>query len=404
MNTSDALILEFIDRTLDPEGEQQLFALMAAHPEMREALRQHISIGEAVRADRVAYAPPASLEMRLFQALDLAPAPTAAATVAWWRGGIGTTVSGMVIGVVATLLLLGTGESERVVRNTIEPTIATVTTGHSIAAAIPGLPRATVGGDFSSPGATVVRSIPSAPRVVEKIRYIERPGRQAASLASNGSEPVSSVGASAPVQLHQTSPQAASPSAANEVLSVPATPLTAVSLAASSPLEDAVSLRSPFTVELRRSFGNKDMASVPMGNARQSLFENTAGAVYYNLTDSFAVGVEGGYERYAQVLRPSVGDTLMIEQRPAYLWGGATFRYIPGAIPGTAVRPLFQGTIGATGAGPLVRGRLGASLALGEAFGLNAGFEVGTLFYQYNGETLASGRWGLTTGIEFKLP
>ena len=88
MNQSD-LILEFIDGTLDAQREQGLFSQMADHPELRAELRQYVMIGDAVRADREAYMPPADLERRLFGGLGVLP-PTAAGGVAAAAGGAGT--------------------------------------------------------------------------------------------------------------------------------------------------------------------------------------------------------------------------------------------------------------------------------------------------------------------------
>lgn len=72
MNQSD-MILEFIDGTLDSGSEQTLFDDMAHHPELRAELRQYVMIGDAVRADREAYTPPADVERRLLGGLGLFP-------------------------------------------------------------------------------------------------------------------------------------------------------------------------------------------------------------------------------------------------------------------------------------------------------------------------------------------
>src|SRR5688500_4205909 len=66
-------IFEFIDGSLDSVQEQELFDEMARAPEMRAELRQYIAIGEAVRADREAYVPPADAERSLMAGLGLAP-------------------------------------------------------------------------------------------------------------------------------------------------------------------------------------------------------------------------------------------------------------------------------------------------------------------------------------------
>ncbi|MGE3800292.1 MAG: hypothetical protein AB7H80_04665 [Candidatus Kapaibacterium sp.] len=83
------MILEFIDGTLDSSSEQSLFDELAGHPEMRTELRQYVMIGDAVRADREAYAPPSDVERKLFGGLGLIPmvGAGAAGTAAAAAGG-----------------------------------------------------------------------------------------------------------------------------------------------------------------------------------------------------------------------------------------------------------------------------------------------------------------------------
>lgn len=95
MNQSE-MILEFIDGTLDGGREQRLFDEMARHPELRAELRQYVMIGDAVRADREAYSPPADVERRLLGGLGILPPVSAgggAAGAALGSAAGGTTAS-----------------------------------------------------------------------------------------------------------------------------------------------------------------------------------------------------------------------------------------------------------------------------------------------------------------------
>lgn len=98
MNQSE-MILEFIDGTLDGGREQRLFDEMARHPELRAELRQYVMIGDAVRADREAYSPPADVERRLLGGLGILPPVSAgggAAGAALGSVASGTTASASV--------------------------------------------------------------------------------------------------------------------------------------------------------------------------------------------------------------------------------------------------------------------------------------------------------------------
>lgn len=88
MTTSDK-ILEFIDGTLEGADEQTLFDAMARLPELRTELRHYVQIGDAVRADREAYVPPADVERRLLGGLGLIPlAATGGGAVAGGTAGM----------------------------------------------------------------------------------------------------------------------------------------------------------------------------------------------------------------------------------------------------------------------------------------------------------------------------
>ncbi|MDB5035639.1 MAG: hypothetical protein JWQ98_2880 [Chlorobi bacterium] len=84
--TQSEAILEYIDGTLGHDAEQHLFESMARQPDLRSTLRQFISIGQAVHADREAYAPPAYVEHALLSGLGIPPIASAVATGAAGAG------------------------------------------------------------------------------------------------------------------------------------------------------------------------------------------------------------------------------------------------------------------------------------------------------------------------------
>lgn len=112
MNQSE-MILEFIDGTLDGGREQRLFDEMARHPELRAELRQYVMIGDAVRADREAYSPPADVERRLLGGLGILPPVSAgggaagAALGSAAGGTMGSTSASASAGVAGLLGRLG---------------------------------------------------------------------------------------------------------------------------------------------------------------------------------------------------------------------------------------------------------------------------------------------------------
>lgn len=106
--TQTEQILEYIDGMLDPHAEQTLFDAMARQPELRSALRQFIAIGDAVRADREAYTPPAHVERSLMSGLGMEPglaAPVAGAVAGTGLFARLTSLGGRLLGMVVAFLL-----------------------------------------------------------------------------------------------------------------------------------------------------------------------------------------------------------------------------------------------------------------------------------------------------------
>ncbi|MEP7219135.1 MAG: hypothetical protein ABI876_09475, partial [Bacteroidota bacterium] len=111
--TQSEAILEYIDGTLGHDAEQHLFESMARQPDLRSTLRQFISIGQAVHADREAYAPPAYVEHALLSGLGIPPIASSMASAAAGAGlmarmGLsGWRIWGMVASFILGALLAG---------------------------------------------------------------------------------------------------------------------------------------------------------------------------------------------------------------------------------------------------------------------------------------------------------
>ncbi|MFW5701359.1 MAG: anti-sigma factor family protein, partial [Bacteroidota bacterium] len=60
------LIHEFVDGTLSPEHEEELFASLRSNDELRSELKQQMAIKSAVRSDTKAFTPSAASTMAIF--------------------------------------------------------------------------------------------------------------------------------------------------------------------------------------------------------------------------------------------------------------------------------------------------------------------------------------------------
>ncbi len=121
----------------------------------------------------------------------------------------------------------------------------------------------------------------------------------------------------------------------------------------------------------------------------------------WRFADGLGLGLEAGSETYDQTLRYQGGDTLQIDQRPRYTWGGATLRYEISRFSLVGLAPFVQTTLGATSVGPMLRVRVGAQYQISGAFGATIGGEMSSLMYQFDGQRLMSGRVGATAGLQY---
>jgi hypothetical protein len=157
-----------------------------------------------------------------------------------------------------------------------------------------------------------------------------------------------------------------------------------------------------FITEARYQFGG----SLNESNARSvgTLGRDAyAMGAYWQFNSSLAAGIEGGNESYDQTLRYRNSDTLQIDQRPNYFWGGLSLRYYLGALSIADVEPYLQTTFGGTSAGPIFRFRLGAQYELGSNVSATLSGEFSSLFYKFDQQSLTSGRWGVTGGIQYTI-
>lgn len=525
-------ILEYIDGQLDTESEQELFDALSRQSELRSALRQFISIGQAVHADREAYTPPADVERTLMAGLGIAASELGyASTTSTLLARLGAAMGGklwgivdaFVLGSVLTALLLytggtgaassdagqansamnagpgsrarteivngangkgrtdagasgsssimrggnGAGEQPSAFGNDIASTDArqanpsatnsstsnpalfgtthTDVNPTSRATAVQNTTTTHSGRDGAGSRAAARDSRNNSGGITRSDAHVNRAAR-----TPRASEPSSRIGStaiggtdSAGASDHQSTttssgrdggmrPDAATPtSTRTDVVIVPATIASVQLRAAGSRMEPAVSARTQDAVvsqTLRERLNSND----PLNGLEA---ERTNGAViaearlqyggaispskaragtapgheafavggYWQFTPALAFGVEGGQESYDQTLRRVQGDTLQIDQRPSYIWGGLGLRYYLPQVAIGDLHPFAQTTIGGTSAGPLVRLRMGGELKMFGPLSANASAELSSLIYTFDGQRFTSARWGLTFGMAYSF-
>ncbi|HVZ38250.1 MAG TPA: hypothetical protein VHI13_03165 [Candidatus Kapabacteria bacterium] len=523
-------ILEYIDGQLDAESEQELFDTMARQPELRSVLRQFVSIGEAVRADREAYAPPADVERSLMAGLGIAASELGFATGAtgimarlgaMLGGKLWGAVDAFVGGVVLTGLLFalivtpptdladgratpagdrtivladGRGSAPNSNRPGGSITQGSGTRSSDAASGTAGVasdakPSASVNPERTATGSSGVGTVavphanvstarvPNASRpfgvhhgiaahngisrLPEQSVADHSPSRRASSSSAERSGPELGVQpdglrrmqspsdaseARAPSEGVNRPSTSASSTNLRHPVSQPAVPSLGSQVAVQPDLTDAwrpasartipmavppvhhddidravmpagvrekVNSTNPLDVEPDSDNGSSVFAeargqmggSLQTSNARADIGTGRtayAGGAYWGFNKSVAIGLEGGSESYDQTLRYRHGDTLQIDQRPNYFWGGIGLRYTMTDLSFAGAEPFLNVTLGGTSVGPMFRFRVGAQYSITNALGANLSGELSSIQYQFDSQRLYSGRWGLTMGLTYR--
>lgn len=434
------LILEYLDGTLDPAAEQELFETLAGQPELRTTLRGFVQIGDAVRGDREAFTPPAAVEASLMRRLGLAAVPgnstRGAGLLAFFRTRAFGLAAAFLLGALLTagiyrvavrsdiaqtgpvVKTTGSDTPRRAIESALKSPSTVPASGASTISSEQQVPKssanssevpplsapqsASISGENRSTAATTVvnrvprvRTTPSLPVVAlqNDVDQNGPPPRRASrdilrSAYGDNSEHLLTTRNGRPpdiVDRSTTYPRLNSAATLGIDLSVP-----------------DETTRGDWIVELRHGFASTDLETVEALNPSTSWVEDGALGVYRHVGSNVALGVELGAERYSQRIPHVAADTVAIDQRPLYTWGGAAVRYFPGRVIG--LDPMFQGGFGIASAGPVVRGRFGLSRDILSGFKVALGVESSALMYKAGDVRQISGRWGGFAGLEVMVP
>jgi hypothetical protein len=429
-------IFDFIDGALDSAKEQELFEDLARHPEMRAELRQYIAIGEAVRADREAYAPPSDVEHSLMSGLGLAPLVSvggagAGATGMLARLGIIKSFAPMVASFVAGALLAGgsvfyafqhiesAGERSAMRDTVYLPNSTTGQVSPAPPAAAPTVveqasPAVTDAAPRGLSSASLPRAWRSRPEPV-RAGAIDAPivVEPHVAMSSEPQEPMRAIAAAEPraIASRSSAMLAAGTDTSDDALAIRGPQVEP------SPIESLLGSRvSQGYFEVHRSVPIRPYVENNARKVDPSPLDESSFSFYVPASESLWLGLEVGQGRYTQVLvlpedyvdaesgRHVGQDFSRVEQNPNILWTGLGARWQPGELA-SGVSWWMQGTLayGLKNGGPLFNTRLGLSTKFGERLSLNGSLETSTLVYLFNGQPLVSGKWGLGAGLQFDL-
>lgn len=448
MNGSTS-IFDFIDGALDPTREQALFDELARHPEMRAELRHYIAIGEAVRADREAYMPPAEVEHALMSGIGLAPIATlggagaaAAGTagagllarIAMFRrmaplagafvlgmlvatGGFFAAYTGMqtapLAGVRDTIVIhemapLAVAPAEPRIAEPQPPAASQALAG---AAAVERAPEAVTSTD-SDRQSSVVQTVDLASQTT-MVAPIDRVVDETSTTAIGSDELAAAMGrraASVLARGFETPNERANDLGASGDTEAP---IDVRGLDRNGEMFAAIMQTRELATASMEFRIHPFMEPFVDNNAQKvesAMTDEWTAGIFGRVGETFVVGVEGGAGRYPQVLvypenyssngRPVGREIARIEQDPNVVWIGLSGRQELGTI-GVGAPYWVQATVGyGFMQGPILNTRAGLSLDVARGVSINGALETTSLVYFFNGQPLYSGKYGVSVGAQ----
>ncbi len=156
----------------------------------------------------------------------------------------------------------------------------------------------------------------------------------------------------------------------------------------------------PFTLYVRRSTLSAD-PTVSIPSRKNASLDMNLGALY-EIGKHHAVGIEFGYESFAQSFNGTLGRTIVrYEQQPSAYCLMAMYQLTgPETLPYTY--PFVRMQAGAAlQLGPLARGTVGVAFKPFERVSLVVGLEGSMLAYRFQGNWFDTKKLGATYGLEY---
>lgn len=423
------LLNDFIDGSLDYQGEAALFAELGVNDELRREMKTLLLVRRAASHDTRAYTPAPDSADAIFRRLGFTagmPGAEESAPQSPWLAGTLRTVFGGVLGtlVVAMALLLWSDRADRHGLGAERADADRPNAGGSASEAYAG--TATHDGRTLIPGGIAAAysvGVGGAPHSAAAPTAIGDTWRMA---SARNETRHSNSRTTAPLRTatDHRDLAAANPPATPSTADTPSVDRVALLRSDAVPREAPAASRRPLR-PLEAPIAADDDApgtdgmftvtyrNVVMRNARPApaqviptalpLLRDKAVGGYVRLGDRDQIGIELGqedyYQRYDETL--ANGDIIRHEQDPILLWGGVAYRRTFGETAGIA--PYAQALIGATRNGPAGRFSLGASFTIVPSLQAFASAEISALAYRFNGAWFTSPKYGFSYGASFEF-
>ncbi len=421
MNYSER-IYDFLDGMLDTAEEAELLRLAADNPEIRDELRQAITLQSAFKADVRALTPPPALTQRIFSHVSAQRIPSAQSQSTSIHAPSGVTTNTPLIAFVSSLitaiivLSLNNAVSNKAINNGLSPNTAQTIIAAKSAFSLAYLRIAPTNHNFerrnlASKNNAVKRNLPANNEHIASIgAALENVLASTDSSAANHSDAINSASTLAfstpdttiSTQINDDFRQ----NAQSEYLQredSPQAPIQEPFEPITPPEKPEESFFSRIHLHARRIVSTS-LPSMDFPSNPASFLRNTAIGALWKLSAHHAIGIELSEETYLQRFRARLSEgvpMLDIVQNPSLLWGGLAYRYT--FLPDKAFSPFLHSVLGGTELGANGRVMLGLTYSPDERTQFQIGVESSALLYFHQNVLYASPKLGFTYGVSLRL-
>ena len=408
------LIHEYVDGTLEPAREQELFAGLSSNEDLRSEMKQQMTMKSAIKSDTRAFTPRPSSTVNIFNSLGFtAPVeekPAESEPDKKESGRSQALISGIVSSlltlIIVFLLLEFSGNSiinslkgnklfnngDNIYGKALRNEIPYISSFDNSAIAYAGADK------NEEAHVKTITKIKYVPVYINKENEIDN--TKDLSLVDN-TDNMALADAQKEIQVFKL--QKTDIQNVNNIEPIGMrNPIPVINEVMNIPVE--FSLPDKFSVELR-GFQDWHATSPSVNPAEQMRFNNSSVAVFYSLTENIKAGLDYRRENFVQVFSgyDSEGNYVQYEQQPNFNSLNLIMRYENFAdIYG--VSPFIQAAYGFTNAGSIFRAMPGLKYSPYDGYSFILGLEYSDLFFRHtdarsNTIKNSSDKIGITYGI-----
>lgn len=448
------LLYEFVDGSLDQQNEESLFRAMSENHELRNELKELLTMKSAVQSDVKAFTPPVESTMKIFGALgyttptavidgaagntsSINSKPLTGNTFNSFISNSASYIAGYLQALVGGVVL--TGISLAILFSTDTIHWSSDENNHIAASSVAdkkpimksySVEQPNTSNTLSSHNTNTVNDTTIKTKETVKYIYIRSKEDKADTKynPTDNSTPVASSDNNEVTDNTDVVSQSSSPSLSDEsstplistmteykhrgtINSKPLfvqsstnkpslTPIEHTSLPDFS--ENSLQKSNDWVIEMRRLDVRPadETQFTPQSNAFSL---NAALNALYKANDDFSIGLELGYERFYQTFESvdKQNRRIQIYQQPSLLTGGLALRYSPYNFDG--LQPFIHTSANFSQVGMVSRGLLGIKYAAGSSISFSLGIETSLLLYSEKNVSYSTMNYGLSYGFSLNL-